>query len=120
MFQSYIMKDINDNLESPFKLLVSFNKLLNHYETLAESKDEFIAAKARRVLKTAHAFPVLREGFSDISILKEREKEIGIILQDSFSPVLSKNEIKTASVPFHNLIFNSSERFKSIIQECRR
>ncbi|WP_456442135.1 GAF domain-containing protein [Psychroserpens sp.] len=112
------MKDINDNLESPFKLLVSFNKLLKHYEALSESDDEFIAAKAKRVLKTADAFPVLREGFSDVSILKEREKEIGIILQDSFSPVLSKNEIKTASVPFHNLIFNSSDRFKSIIQEA--
>ncbi len=118
MFQNVIMKDINDNLESPFKLLVSFNKLLKHYEALAENDDEFIAAKARRVLKTADAFPVLREGFSDISVLKEREKEIGIILQDSFSPVLSKNEIKTASVPFHNLIFNSSDRFKSIIQEA--
>jgi len=112
------MKDINDNLDSPFKLLVSFNKLLKHYEALTESDDEFIAAKASRVLKTADAFPILREGFSDVSILKEREKEIGIILQDSFSPVLSKNEIKTASVPFHNLIFNSSERFKSIILDA--
>ncbi|WCO01253.1 GAF domain-containing protein [Psychroserpens ponticola] len=112
------MKDLNDNLESPFKLLVSFNKLLKHYEALAESDDEFIVAKARRVLKTADAFPILRDGFSDVSILKEREKEIGIILQDSFSPVLTKNEIKTASVPIHNLIFNSSERFKNIIKEA--
>lgn len=112
------MKDLNDNLESPFKLLVSFNKLLEHYEDLSKSQDEFIAAKARRVLKTADAFPVLRDGFSDVSILKEREKEIRVILQDSFSPVLTKNEIKTASVPFHNLIFNSSERFKSIITEA--
>jgi len=112
------MKDLNDNLESPFKLLVSFNKLLKHYEALAESDDEFVAAKAKRVLRTGEAYPILREGFSDVSVLKEREKEIGIILQDSFSPVLTKNEIKTASVPFHNLIFNSSERFKSIIKEA--
>ncbi|WP_431133778.1 GAF domain-containing protein [Psychroserpens mesophilus] len=112
------MKDINHNLDSPFKLLISFNKLLTYYENLALSEDEFIAAKAKRVLKTATAFPILRDGFSDISILKEREKEIGIILQDSFSPVLTKNEIKTASVPFHNLIFNSSERFKSIIKDA--
>ncbi|WP_091422720.1 GAF domain-containing protein [Formosa sp. Hel1_31_208] len=110
------MKDINENIESPLELKVSFDKLLKHYEILSQNEDEFIAAKARRVLKTADAFPVLRDGFSDTAILKEREKEIGIILQDSFSPVLTKNEIKTASVPFHNLIFNSSERFKSIIQ----
>jgi len=110
------MQDINENIESPFELKVSFNKLLNHYEVLAENEDEFIAAKAKRVLKTAETYPELREGFSDTNILKEREKEISIILQDSFSPVLTKNEIKTASVPFHNLIFNSSERFKSIIK----
>ncbi len=118
MFQNVIMKDLNDNLESPFKLLVSFNKLLHQYEALSESDDEFIAAKARRVLKTADGYPELREGFSDISVLKEREKEIGLILQDSFNPVLTQNEIKTASVPFHNLIFNSSERFKSIIEDA--
>ncbi|WP_298754553.1 GAF domain-containing protein [uncultured Psychroserpens sp.] len=110
------MSDINENIESPFELKVSFSKLLKHYEELAKSEDEFTAAKARRVLKTADAHPVLRDGFSDPKILKEREKEISIILQDSFSPVLTKNEIKTASVPFHNLIFNSSERFKSIIE----
>ena len=77
---------------------------------------KIIAAKAKRILKTASAYPELRFGFSNVSILKEREKEIGVILQDSFSPVLTKNEIKTASVPFHNLIFNSSERFKNIIK----
>ena len=112
------MKDLNDNLESPFKLLISFNKYLKHYEALSNNEDEFIAAKARRILKTANAFPILREGFSDVSILKKHEKEIRLILQDSFSTVLTKNEIKTASVPIHNLIFNSSERFKSIIKEA--
>jgi len=108
--------DINDNLESPLKLQVSFNKLLQHYEILADNDDEFISAKAKRILKTADAFPELRSGFNSISTLKERKKEISTILQDSFSPVLTKNEIKTASVPFHNLIFNSSERFKKIIE----
>ena len=110
------MQDINDNIESPFELKVSFNKLLNHYESLVRSEDEFISAKAKRVLKTAEAYPELRNGFSNINTLEERKKEISMILQDSFSPVLTKNEIKTASVPFHNLIFNSSERFKSIIE----
>lgn len=118
MYISANMKDINEHIESPFKLKVSFNKILKHYESLSKSDDEFIAAKARRVLKTAEGFPELRDGFSDPSILIKREKEISVILQDSFSPVLTKNEIKTASVPFHNLIFNSSERFRNIIKEA--
>lgn len=110
------MKDLNDNIESPFILKVSFNKFLNHYEYLSKSNDEFIAAKAKRILKHQEPFPFLREGFSDISLLDKYKKEIKYILQDSFSELLTKNEIKTASVPFHNLIFNSSERFKNIIK----
>ena len=108
--------DINDNIESPLNLKVSFNMLLKHYATLAKSDDEFVAGRATRILNIARTYPELEEGFSDFSILKKREKEIAIILEDSFSPVLTKNEIKTASVPFHNLIFNSSDRFKSIIK----
>ena len=109
-------KDINDNIESPFELKISFNKLLNHYEQLVNSDDLYNVEKAKRVLAIADKYPELREGFSDPSILETREKEISQILQDSFSPVLTKNEIKTASVPFQNLIFNTSERFKSIIK----
>ena len=107
--------DINDSIISPLVLKVSFNKLLRHYEELAKSPEDFISAKARRVLKTAKPYPELREGFSNTQVLKDREREIEIILQDSFAPVLSQNEIKTASVPFHNMIFNASQRFKNII-----
>ncbi len=110
------MTDINENIESPLVLKVSFNKLLEYYEDLAESKDDFMAAKAKRVLKVAKQYPELRTGFTSPKVLKERKKEIGVILQDSFSPILTKNEIKTASVPFHDLIFNKSERFKNIIK----
>ncbi|TXE09729.1 GAF domain-containing protein [Seonamhaeicola algicola] len=110
------MININDNIESPLILKVSFNKLLQYYEDLLKHDDEFVVAKAKRVLSTAKSYPVLREGFTETKILEERKKEIGIILQDSFSPLLTKNEIKTASVPFHDLIFNKSERFENIIK----
>jgi GAF domain-containing protein len=110
------MKDINDNIESPFILKVSFAKLLKYYEDLSKSSDEFVAAKAKRILKHQESYPILKDGFSNTSLLDKYRKEIKFILQDSFSEVLTKNEIKTASVPFHNLIFNSSERFKNIIK----
>ncbi|MFK7833315.1 MAG: GAF domain-containing protein [Winogradskyella sp.] len=108
--------DINDNIESPFTLKVSFNKLLSQYENLIQADNDFIASNARRVLKIVEEHPVLRDGFSDTKLFKTYEKEIEGILQDAFSPILTKNEIKTASIPFHNFIFNSSERFKSIIE----
>ena len=109
------MEVINQS-ESPMRFKISFNKLLDHYENLATNEDKFIAKKAKRVLKTASNYPVLREGFSDLNVLEKYKNEIQIILQDSFSPVLTKNEIKTASIPFEDVIFNSSERFNSIIK----
>ena len=112
------MQNINDNITLPFDLKIGFNKLLNYYEALEKSEDEFLAAKARRVLNTQKDIPILRDGFSDLSYLKTYEKEIDIILQDSFSEVLTKNEIKTATVPFHNVIFNSSQRFRTILEEA--
>lgn len=112
------MEDLNGAMDSPFVLKVSFNKYLNHYEKLAESGDEFVAERAKRILDMQAPYPVLREGFSDMSILDKYKKEIRFILQDSFSDVLTLNEIKTASVPYHNLIFNSSKRFQNIIKEA--
>ncbi|MCA0132565.1 GAF domain-containing protein [Winogradskyella alexanderae] len=108
--------DINKGLDSPFIIKVSFNKFLNQYEKLIEADNDFIAANARRVLKIAQENPILREGFSDLDLLKKHERNIEGLLQDAFSPVLTLNEIKTASVPFLNVIFNSSERFKNILE----
>lgn len=111
-----MIQDLNDNINLPFSLQISFNKLIERYEELANSSDTFIAAKANRVLEIRNLYPILSEGFSETSVLKKHEKEIEILLQDSFSEVLSLNEIKTASVPYHNFIFNASKRFESIIK----
>ena len=108
--------DINENLDSPLIIKVSFNRLLNQYEELIEADNDFIASNAKRVLKIAEENPILRDGFSDMKLLKTYEKEIEGILQDSFSPILTKNEIKTASVPFQDVIFNSSERFNTLLK----
>ncbi|MDN3491214.1 GAF domain-containing protein [Winogradskyella bathintestinalis] len=108
--------DINDYIESPFEIKISFNKLLNQYDDLIAADNDFISANARRVLKIAEDNPILRDGFSDFELLKTYESEIEGILQDTFSPLLTNNEIKTASIPFHNFTFNSSERFKSVLK----
>ncbi len=102
----------------PLRHLISFDKLLRQYDTMAESKDEFLAAKAKRVLQAQAPYPELREGFSDVSLLEKYKDVIGIILQDSFSEVLSENEIKAASLPYYDIIFNSSKRFQRIVENA--
>ena len=102
--------------ESPMTLTISFNKLIAQYEHFTNNDDDLTANRAKRILQIGEAIPVLREGFTDISILETYQDEIRYILQDSFSPVLTNNEIKAASIPFEDVVFNSSERFKKIIQ----
>ncbi|GAA4293831.1 GAF domain-containing protein [Aestuariibaculum suncheonense] len=112
------MIDINQNIQSPFDIKISFNKLIEHYERLSKNENDFIAAKARRVLEVQQPCPILRDGFSDPVYFETYKNEIKLILQDSFSEVLTNNEIKTASLPFRDVVFNTSARFRSIIAEA--
>ncbi|MFD2551112.1 GAF domain-containing protein [Bizionia sediminis] len=105
-----------DKTSSPMKILISFHKLFEAYQNMAANGSGLLAEKAQTILKIAEKYPELREGFSDFNILKTREAEIATILQDTFNPLLSKNEIKAATAPFDNTIFNLSDRFKSILE----
>lgn len=108
----------NYNGEAPLIQLVSFNKLLQHYDEQVKSKDEYLSSRARFVLDAAAPYPELRDGFDDLTILETRREVIHTILADTFSPVLTNNEIKAASIPFANLIFNSSSRFEKILKDA--
>ena len=104
--------------DTPLVQLISFNSLLEQYDVMANSEDEILAIKAKGILEAAAPFPELREGFSDLSILDKHEEVINYILQDTFPAMLGSNEIKTASLPFENVIFNASPRFKKILAEA--
>ena len=99
--------NIDSIVEAPLIQLVSFNKLLAHYDEQLNSKDEFLVARAQYILDAVSPYPELRQGFSDLSIIEKHKEVIQIILSDTFSPVLTRNEIKAASKPIANLIFNS-------------
>jgi len=104
--------------EWPLQHFISFDKLLRHYEKMAEGEDAYLAEKARRILKAQAPYPILREGFTDVALLEEHKDVISIILEDAFSEVLSENEIKAASLPYRDVIFNASSRFKKILKDA--
>ncbi|GLU43575.1 GAF domain-containing protein [Allomuricauda sp. NBRC 101325] len=108
----------DSNMESPLVQLVSFNKLLEHYDAQLKSPNKHLADRAKYVLDAQAPYPVLRDGFSDLSVLEAHKDVIKIILEDSFAPILTLNEIKAASTPFENLVFNSSERFQQILKDA--
>ena len=100
----------------PMKHLISFNKLLTKYDEMLKSKDSLLVAKAKKVLKAQAPYPELRDGFTDIKLIDKHKDVIKIILQDSFAEVLSDNEIKTATLPYYDVVFNSSRRFQKILE----
>lgn len=102
----------------PIQRYISFNKLLNYYDDLANSDDAFMVAKARRVLDAQAPYPELRDGFTDLVLLEKHKTVIAIILEDTFSDILGSNEIKAASLPYDNIIFNASKRFQKILSEA--
>ncbi|MEM9001046.1 MAG: GAF domain-containing protein [Bacteroidota bacterium] len=104
--------------DSPLIQLVSFNKLLQYYDEQLKSDNTFLAERAKHVLDAQASYPELRDGFDDLSILEERKEVINTILADTFSSVLTQNEIKAASLPFANIIFNSSKRFQKILEDA--
>jgi len=102
--------------ESPLIQKISFNKLLEKYEGQLELGHEHQRQRARAVLAAQEPYPLLRDGFTDPSVLIEHEELVRFILADSFSDLLTENEIKTASAPFSNITFNGSARFRRIIE----
>lgn len=109
---------LNNYDNMPIQRVISFNKLLNYYDELVKSEDQFLAAKAKRVLEAQAPYPELRDGFTDLTLLDTHKEIINIIFEDTFSDILGNNEIKVASLPYDNTIFNASKRFKQILADA--
>ncbi len=104
--------------EMPIQMLISFDRLLQQYDKMAKSDDPLLSSRAKFVLETQAPYPELREGFSDVQLLEKHEDVIRVILQDSFAEVLSENEIKAASMPYFDIVFNKSKRFQKILNNA--
>ncbi len=102
----------------PFKILVSFEKLFQRYEGLLNSENIHIKERAERITAVAKQYPILSEGFDDMSLLNQLKEPIDAILRDLFAPTLSGNEIKIATTPLQDTVIYTSERFDKVLEEA--
>jgi len=100
---------------SPLIAKISFHKVLEALEEIAESDVDYRSDYAKALLRHTAPYPELRDGITDIALLEKHEKLIKNLLADLFPTALTHNEIKAASIPFFNITFNETERFKKII-----
>ena len=101
--------------DNPFQINISFHKVLEALEEIAESEVDFRANYAKGLLAAAAEVPELRTGISDQQLISDHSSLIRLLLSDLFPTALSKNEIKAITIPFHHIIFNHTERFHQIL-----
>lgn len=103
--------------DSPFKLKLSFEKLIQKMESEAFQSADY-AVSHKNILERIKDFPELREGIRDLDFFVKNENLMKDLLKDLFPPMLTKNEIKAIGFPFYNFFFNPTERFHTIIQKA--
>ncbi len=110
--------DIHFFKESPFTTIISFHKLIESFEEIALSDVDYRSDYAKAILKQIELIPELRTGIQDYSVIKDNEALIKNILADLFPTALTHNEIKAVTIPFQNISFNYTERFKKILKNA--
>ena len=106
------------NDDSPFQVHISFHKVVERLEEIASFDIDYRANYAKGLLNEVKKTPELISGISDFSKLEEHKVLIRHLLADLFPTALSGNEIKAAAIPFHNILFNYSNRFEAILENA--
>ncbi|MBD0726587.1 GAF domain-containing protein [Flavobacterium sp. L1I52] len=104
--------------ESPFKTLISFHKLIETLEEIALSDVDYRSNYAKSLLKEIEHIPEFRTGIEDLAIITDNKKLIKNLLADLFPTALTNNEIKAVTIPFQNITFNYTKRFKKIVKNA--
>ncbi|MEN2400473.1 GAF domain-containing protein [Flavobacterium sp. MC2016-06] len=104
--------------ESPFKTIISFHRLIESFEEIALSNVDYRSNYAKAILREIETIPEFRTGIEDYTIIKTHEALIKNIMADLFPTALTQNEIKAVTIPFQNISFNYTERFKKILRNA--
>ncbi len=100
----------------PMEIKIGFGKLVEDYKLHLNGTDTLLKARAERVIAIAKEYPVLIEGLSSFEEIEKYQSQIDAILADLFSGILQNNEIKMASLPFHEGVIKTSKRYDNIIK----
>ncbi len=100
----------------PLDIWISFSKFFEQYRAFLKSDNELIRDRAERVLNIVEQYPELESGIKEEERVIELLPQIDLILEDSFAQVLQQNEIKIATIPFHNTVLKSTKRYQNIIK----
>ncbi|UPK72502.1 GAF domain-containing protein [Chitinophaga filiformis] len=102
--------------DSPFKIQLSFFHIVDELEKQAAGPDGESTTRAKELLAEVAQCPELVEGLTTYEQIEKNERLIHRLLEHYFPKALTMNEIKAINLPYTDLIFNHTERFKNILK----
>lgn len=100
---------------NPFQIRISFQKVIESLEEIARSNVDYRATYAKGLLAEVAKVPELATGITNSELIDKHAELIRHLLADLFPTALTRNEIKAVTIPFHNILFNHTERFQQIL-----
>lgn len=108
---------MKEQKEFSLDIRISFHKIIEQYQEQLETESSRIAREyMEKMLDYISTFPALTEGIENTEDLVKLKDPIRILMKDLFPEILSGTQIKAISVPFHNIVFNSTRKFREILK----
>ncbi|MGO1585522.1 MAG: hypothetical protein ACTHXJ_06065, partial [Mesonia sp.] len=109
----------NKSADLPFKIKVSFQKVVEACKKRYKEEDRKLAKKyLKDLLDYVKEFPELDKGIENFEDINKYDEPIQILLDDLFPNILTNNEIKAATIPKYDIILNQTNRFKEILADA--
>ena len=99
----------------PFDLKLSLDPVFQFWEKKAQTGNASEKLLAKSILDGVAHLPELRQPTADLKFIEEHSVEISSLLSAMFPEILSNNEIKAASLPFFPVLFNMTDRLRTIL-----
>ncbi|QJP35535.1 GAF domain-containing protein [Nonlabens sp. Ci31] len=97
---------------------LTFKKVVDQYIARLEKEDSnFKKLYISSVLRYVDDHEELIDGIKEDEIFLHKES-ISVLLSDLFPAALTLNEIKAATVPFSNILFNKTERLSNLLRDA--
>lgn len=108
---------IEEKRPFPMKIKIGFKNVFDAYRNISpENTTDRIYAE--EILSIEKKYPALSSGISEFAKLSKYEEQINTLLGPLFPSILTDNEIKFATIPFQEVAFKSTRRYKNIIKEA--
>ncbi len=104
-----------EKIDFPLEIKIGFKKLFDSYREEVE-KNEINRSWYSEIFALEKDFPILTSGITNFEELTDYQKQINGVLSPLFPAVLENNEIKFATIPYQEVAFKSTERYKSIMK----